>query len=152
MTEMQKLDAALTEKGIVHTYDHEYRGGEQIVVAGSGKYRWDAICTPGSYGWNEGLLEVMGKPLLGHGGVMGYRTAEDVLKMLRGGRSSCQAMRITCGTKSMESALHVGMQRLLPAEYCAMSVLKNSVKRTESGARTKTGHRLTLTRGNAEND
>ena len=122
-------------------YDREYMGGEQIVVTENEKYRWVAICTPDSYGWQDGLLEVMGKPLLGHGGVMGYRTAEDVLKMLKGERSSCQTMRITYGTKSMESARHVGMQRLLPAEYCAMSVLKNSVKRTESGARTKTGHK-----------
>lgn len=84
MSEMTKLDAALTEMGIEHIYDHEYRGGEQIVVTEKGKYRWDAICTPDSYGWNEGLLEVMGKPLLGHNGVMGYRTAEDVLKMMKG--------------------------------------------------------------------
>ena len=86
MTEMQKLDAALTEMGIEHTYDHEYMDGAQIVVREDGKYLWDAICTPYSYGWKEGLLEVMGKPLLGHGGVMGYRTAEDVLKMLKGGK------------------------------------------------------------------
>ena len=84
-TEMNKLDAALTEMGVEHIYDHEYRGGEQIVVTEKSKYRWDAICTPDSYGWNEGLLEVMGKPLIGHNGVMGYRTAEDVLKMMKEG-------------------------------------------------------------------
>lgn len=72
-TEMQKLDAALTEMGVEHTYDREYMGGEQIVVTENEKYRWDAICTPDSYGWQDGLLEVMG-----------YRTAEDVLKMLKG--------------------------------------------------------------------
>ena len=82
--EMDKLDASLTEMGVEHTYNDDYMGGVQIVVTENGKYRWDAICTPDSYGWNEGLLEVMGKPLLGHGGVMGYRTAEDVLKMLKG--------------------------------------------------------------------
>ena len=87
MTEMQKLDAALTEMGIKHTYDHDYMGGEQIVVTENGKYRWDAICTTGSYGWNKGLLEVIGKSLLGHGDVMGYRTADDVLKMLNGSES-----------------------------------------------------------------
>lgn len=87
MTEMQKLDAALTEMGIKHTYDHEYMGGEQIVVTENRKYRWDAICTPGSYGWNKGLLEVMGKSLLGHGDVMGYLAADDVLKMLNGSKA-----------------------------------------------------------------
>ena len=85
MTEMQKLNAALTEMGVEHIYDHEYRGGEQIVVTEKGKYRWAAICAPDSYGWNEGLLEVMGKPLIGHNGSMGYLTAEDVLKMMKEG-------------------------------------------------------------------
>ena len=60
-------------------------------------------------------------------------------------------MRIMCGTRSMESARHVDTQRLLPEEYCAMSALKKIVKGTESGTRTKTGHKLTLTRKNAEN-
>lgn len=84
MSEMQKLDAILTEMGIEHIYDHEYRGGEGIVVTKNGKYCWDVICVPDSYGWNEGLLEVMGKPLVGHYNVMGCCTAEDVLKMLKG--------------------------------------------------------------------
>lgn len=88
MTEMDKLDAALTEMRIEHTYDREFQSGAQIVVTENGKYRWDAICTPYSYGGVGGLLEVMGMPLLGHGGVMGYRTAGDVLKMLKGG-SKC---------------------------------------------------------------
>ncbi len=91
MTEMDKLDAALTEMGIEHTYDHEYVDGTQIVVREDGKYCWDAICTPYSYGWKDGLLEVMGKPLLGHSGVMGYCTAEDVLKMLEGGVSRAES-------------------------------------------------------------
>lgn len=88
--EMNKLDAALTEIGIEHTYNDDYRGGTQIVVTENGKYRWDAICTPDSYGWNEGLLEVMGKPLLGHAGVMGYRTAEDILKMLKESKTNAK--------------------------------------------------------------
>ena len=86
MTEMQKLDAALTEMGIEHTYDREFQNGAQIVVTENGKYRWDAICTPASYGWPEGLLEVMGTPLLGNGyDVLGYLTADDVLKMMKEG-------------------------------------------------------------------
>ena len=90
MTEMQKLAAALTEMGIEHTYDKDFQNGAQIVVTKNGKYCWDAICTPDSYGWNEGLLEVMGKPLLGHAGVMGYRTAEDVLKMLKESKANAK--------------------------------------------------------------
>jgi hypothetical protein len=85
MTEMQKLDAALTEMGVEHTYDLEYMDGEQIIVLKNGKYHWDAICIPGSYGWGDGLLEVMGKPLVGDGkNVLGFLTADDVLKMLNG--------------------------------------------------------------------
>lgn len=90
MSEMDKLDAALTEMGIEHTYDKDFQNGAQIVVTKNGKYRWDAICTPCSYGWKEGLLEVMGKPLLGHAGVMGYRTAEDVLKMLKESKTNAK--------------------------------------------------------------
>ena len=86
MTEIQKLDAALTEMGIEHTYNHEYRGGEQIVVLKNGKFYWDAICILASCGGVVGLLEVMGKPLLGNDNdVRGFLTAEDVLKMLKGG-------------------------------------------------------------------
>jgi hypothetical protein len=44
-TEMNKLDAALTEMGIEHTYDREFKSGEQIVVTKNGEYQWDAICT-----------------------------------------------------------------------------------------------------------
>lgn len=85
MTEMQKLDAALTEMGIEHTYDREYMDGEQIVGLKNSKYHWDAICIPGSYGWGDGLLEVMGKPLVGDSkNVLGFLTADDVLKMLNG--------------------------------------------------------------------
>ena len=43
MTEMQKLDAALTEMGVEHTYDREFQSGKQIVVTKNGEYQWDAI-------------------------------------------------------------------------------------------------------------
>lgn len=82
-TEMNKLDAALTEMGIEHTYDREFKSGEQIVVTKNGEYQFDAICTPFAYGCDEGFLEVMGKPLLGHDGVQRYLTADDVLKMMK---------------------------------------------------------------------
>ncbi len=87
MTEMDKLDAALTEMGIEHTYDKEFQNnGAQIVVTENGEYLWDAICTSYSYGGAEGLLEVMGEPLLGNGNdVQGCLTAEGVLWMMKGG-------------------------------------------------------------------
>lgn len=84
MTEMDKLDAALTEMGIDHAYDRNFDDGCQIIVFNkNGKRVWDAVCTRFSYGGRDGLLEVMGKGLLGHGGVMGHLTAEDVVELAR---------------------------------------------------------------------
>lgn len=88
MTEMQKLDKYLTEHNIEHTYGRRWPetdkrqnimrvtatgaiyhtkkenaidGGWQIVVKDdSGNYLWDAICGYGSYGFDRGLIEIMG--------------------------------------------------------------------------------------------
>lgn len=81
MTEMDKLDAMLTEKGIVHIYDRAFQGGTQIVVPDAQKWYWGAVCTPYSYGGRAGKLEVMGKNLLGHGDVKGFLDAEDVMQL-----------------------------------------------------------------------
>lgn len=83
MTEMDKLDAALTEMGIEHTYDRDFDGGTQIIVYKDGKRLWDAVCTRFSYGGYGGLLEVMGRSLLGHNSVKGRLTADDVVKMVK---------------------------------------------------------------------
>lgn len=75
MTEMQKLDILLKHAKVPHTYDPKYFGSynEQIVVYNSeGQRMWDAICfhgtfsLSGSYGAEQGLVEVMGAQLLGH--------------------------------------------------------------------------------------
>lgn len=79
MTEMDKLDAMLTEKGIAHIYDRAFQGGTQIVVPDAQKWYWDAVCTPYSYGGRAGYLEVMGINLLRHCGVEGWLTAEAVI-------------------------------------------------------------------------
>lgn len=85
MTEMAKLKAALEKMGVEHSYKRHFDGGEQIVVTTAGEYEWDAICTPHSYGGTEGLLEVMGKALIGNDvDVRGHLTAEDVLEMMKG--------------------------------------------------------------------
>lgn len=92
MTEMQKLDILLKHAKVPHTYDPKYLGGcnEQIVVYNSeGERIWDAICIPGtyslpgSYGADQGFIEVMGAPLLGHDDVEGWLTARQVTKMWR---------------------------------------------------------------------
>lgn len=93
MTEMDKLDAMLTEKGIAHTYDRAFQGGAQIIVPNAERWYWDAVCTPYSYGGRAGKLEVMGKNLLGHGGVEGFLSAEDVMKLLDAAEKSGRKVR-----------------------------------------------------------
>lgn len=93
MTEMQKLDILLLRLKVPHMYyDPKYLGGysEQIVVYNSeGERIWDAIyipgtfSLPGSYGAEQGLIEVIGTQLLGHEDAMGWLTARDVTKMWR---------------------------------------------------------------------
>lgn len=92
MTEMQKLDILLLRLKVPHTYDPKYLGGynEQIVVYNSeGQRMWDAICMhgtfslSGSYGADQGFIEVMGEQLLGHDDVKGWLTARQVTKMWR---------------------------------------------------------------------
>lgn len=79
MTEMDKLDAMLTGKGIAHTYDRAFQGGAQIIVPNAERWYWDAVCTPYSYGGSAGYLEVMGINLLRRCGVEGWLTAEAVM-------------------------------------------------------------------------
>lgn len=44
-------------------------------------YLWDAICHWGSYGYEEGLLEVMGPPVA-EVDVEGHLTAQDIIDIL----------------------------------------------------------------------
>lgn len=92
MAEMQKLDILLKHAKVPHTYDPKYLCGynEQIVVYNSeGQRMWDAICfhgtfsLSGSYGAEQGLIEVMGSHLLSHDDVEGWLTARQVMKMWR---------------------------------------------------------------------
>jgi hypothetical protein len=101
MTEMQKLDILLTHAKISHTYGRRWPemdrpdyqeylpggrhdGGEQIIVYdAAGNRIWDGIWGWGSYGFEQGLIEVMGAQLLGHDDVDGWLTARQVTKMWR---------------------------------------------------------------------
>lgn len=86
MTEIEKLDAALTEMNIGHEHIVEPLGGGDAIVAYSGrfgeKYLFEVICNEFSYGGRQGLLEVMGKWLIGNRDVMGRLTADDVVKLI----------------------------------------------------------------------
>lgn len=92
LTELNKLQEYLEE----HNYKLErvdkddpghWMGRHQIIVYND-KYErlWDAICQPGSYGCQNGLLEIYGiivdKKLTGGDAVMGYLTAADVIAIL----------------------------------------------------------------------
>lgn len=88
MSELDKLEKYLKEHNI--TYDRvdkprklfEYSEVHQIIVYEKGERVWDAICHPGSYGYEEGLLEVMGEPVVRPSDgdtVCGHLTAEDVI-------------------------------------------------------------------------
>lgn len=86
MTEIEKLDAALTEMNIGHEYVIVPFGGGDVIIAYGGrfgtKYLFDAICNEFSYGGKQGLLEVMGKWLIGNRDVVGRLTADDVVKLI----------------------------------------------------------------------
>lgn len=80
MTEMDKLDAMLTKRGIEHTYDRNFQlCGTQIIVYEHGERAWDAVCTRFSYGSMDGYLEVMSENFPTK--VEGWLTAEQVMKM-----------------------------------------------------------------------
>lgn len=103
LTELNKLEAYLKEKGIEHTRedkDNTYTAEmwthmidvfgaanvepmdiHQIAVFDNGRRSWDVICQRGSYGCEEGLLEGMGD--LFEPDVEGFLTAADVIKKIK---------------------------------------------------------------------
>ena len=98
MSELDKLEEYLKGKGIkykrfdVHKeWESEELKGltfvmdrHQICVPDEGKeLEWDAICHEGSYGYEEGLLEIYGT-IVGKGehDVEGFLTADDVIKRI----------------------------------------------------------------------
>lgn len=98
MTEMQKLDILLKHAKVPHTYGRRWPEmdrpeylpggrldcGEQIIAYdAAGNRIWDGVWGWGSYGFEQGLIEVMGSQLLGHDDVKGWLTARQVTKMWR---------------------------------------------------------------------
>lgn len=96
LTELNKLEAYLKEHGV--RYEREDREARRlpngtfwwwdrhrIVVHSMDDYCWDAICHHGSYGAEEGLLEIMGDIVdveaVGDS-VEGWLTAEDVIERI----------------------------------------------------------------------
>ena len=88
MTEIEKLDAMLTELHVNHDLHRRFQEmdkdwGWQVTVNDKNfGGNWDAICGYGSYGFKQGLLEVMGN-IRDNNGVEGWLTAEQVVEMAR---------------------------------------------------------------------
>lgn len=102
MTELDKLQEYLVAKGfrfertdtpapeeLKVVYGDRWKEGigerHQIVVYGKDEHiAWDAICHWGSYGWEKGLLEIMGTIVRPDAGdeVEGWLTAQDIIKRL----------------------------------------------------------------------
>ena len=96
LDELNKLEAYLRENGIEYERKDEepktqfgvtiHFARHQIVCKDkNGKYMWDAICHPFSYGYEQGLLEIMGVLVdeeKDGDSVVGYLTADDVIKRI----------------------------------------------------------------------
>ena len=77
-TEMMKLAFGLRDRGIECKMQSFFNGLQIVVEDGD----WDAICHNISYGHEKGLIEVMGLPQCCQDNVIGWLTAEEVLKMV----------------------------------------------------------------------
>lgn len=99
LTELNKLEEYLKKHGIKytrrdeeHTFPVSIDGEEkdvtidkhQIVAIDPKKVQlWDVICHYGSYGADQGLLEIAGDIVEeGEGEVVGFLTADDVIKRI----------------------------------------------------------------------
>ena len=89
MSELDKLENYLKENGYSYKRIDENAdtwGRHQIIVFGQdGKISWDAICHRGSYGFENGLLEIYGSIVDGEkdgDSVVGWLTADDVINRI----------------------------------------------------------------------
>lgn len=74
-------DEVLTEDG----YTEKTMRHQLVVLDKNGRVLWDAICHEGSYGYEQGLLEVMGSTVVlpsDGDSVAGFLTAQDVIDRL----------------------------------------------------------------------
>lgn len=94
MNELDKLETYLKEHGYEYTREdfdgiQSYDTKHQIIVYKDGERLWDAICHPGSYGYEEGLLEIYGDIVwhdIDGDTVRGWLTADDVISRIEKGR------------------------------------------------------------------
>lgn len=85
-SELDKLAQYLDEHDISYeridkeSADSDINRHQIIVRSKEGTRLWDAVCQYGSYGYEEGLLEVMG--IITDEDVEGWLTAQDVISRL----------------------------------------------------------------------
>lgn len=93
MSELDKLEKYLKKHG------YEYKRHDiketpltierhQVIVYNNGERSWDAVYQPGSYGYEEGLLEIMGDIVwydIDGDSVRGWLTAADVIARIERG-------------------------------------------------------------------
>ena len=95
MTEMDKLESYLSMNEFLYSRFVEPKveiggftlnaGRNQIIVFDEdGKRLWDAVCHYGSYGYEQGLLEIMGTIVNGDNehDVVGHLTAQDIINRI----------------------------------------------------------------------
>ena len=81
LTELTNLYFWLNINNYNFTYE-PFFDGAQIIVYSEGERLWDAVCHGGSYGHEDGLLEIMGAIVRDDAGddVEGWLTADDVIE------------------------------------------------------------------------
>ena len=93
LQELDKLEQYMKDHGIKYEREDHNPGSDfekqrgmdwhQISVPCSGPQKeWDAVCHYGSYGYEDGLLEIMGDIVSTGYDVEGWLTAEDVIERI----------------------------------------------------------------------
>lgn len=84
-TDIRKPDPTIPEEILYERHRIDVFENETYKEIKSPK--WDVICQNGSYGYEEGLLEIRGYPIQNprwHDDVEGYLTAQQIIDMLEG--------------------------------------------------------------------
>ena len=85
MTEFNKLENYLKKANCpyerIDTNDYGLER-HMIFVPNEKDREWDCICFPGSFGYKDGLLEIMGNIVENEDDVEGYLTADDVIQRI----------------------------------------------------------------------
>lgn len=84
MKEMKKLYNYLKDNdyNVERKHDKKHEHDQIIVRDKDGRYCWDAICQPGSYGYSQGLIEIAGS--ITGDRLIGWLTADDIIRRVEG--------------------------------------------------------------------